>query len=81
MVSDLVNLVKERQDKQEARLDKLDLCLYGTDGRGGMAADISQIKQDIARATSIIRTFIAPLSIALITMGIGFALGRLGSVV
>jgi hypothetical protein len=74
--TELVNLIKERQDVQVTRLDKLELCLYGEDGRGGLCKDIADIKQGLSTATSFVRIFVAPVLVSVAALIIGLLIGR-----
>jgi hypothetical protein len=56
--------------------NKIDLALWGSDGRGGMVKDIGDMKKDVAVATSLLRSLVLPIVIPLAVGGIMYLLGK-----
>lgn len=61
---------RERHSVVDARVDKLELALFGKDGRGGMVQDISQIKSATGFLKSILVPIVTAALSAIITAGI-----------
>jgi hypothetical protein len=76
---DLLSSVAQKQENEVQRVDRLELCLYGTDGRGGLCKDIADIKQSLANATSFVRVFVAPIVVAVASVVIGYLVGHFGT--
>jgi hypothetical protein len=77
VVSTLVDLTKARVDIVECRMDRLELCLYGQDGRGGLCKDIAEIKRDLGAATSFLRIFVVPVIMVLVAGVIGYLVSKI----
>lgn len=67
---------RERHANENARVDRLELALFGKDGRGGMVADVTVIKTKLEVATSIFRTIVIPIGVPVILALIGFYIGK-----
>ena len=61
---------QERHGVTAARVDRLELALYGKDGRGGMVRDISEIKTQTRALKTVLVPLVASVLSALITAGI-----------
>lgn len=60
----------------DGRHTKIDLALFGADGRGGMVKDVADIKMKLEVTTSIMRTIVLPVLLPLMVGGIAFLIGR-----
>lgn len=60
------------------RHEKIELALWGKDGRGGMVKDIADVKMKLEVATGVIRTIVIPIVVPLVLAGIFYWLGKAG---
>jgi len=67
---------RERHGFEDKKIQKMELALFGEDGRGGMVADISEIKNKLTAATSILRSIVLPIVIPLIVGVIMYFVGK-----
>jgi len=67
---------EEKGNPGSLRVDKMELALFGKDGRGGVVSDISEIKSDIKVIKSW-SSFTKPLFVAIVTASIIYILTRI----
>jgi hypothetical protein len=49
------------------RHEKIELALFGKDGRHGMAAQVNNIENKLAAYTGIVRTVLVPIGVSVLT--------------
>ena len=57
---------RESRGRDQGWRDRIELALFGKDGRGGMVKDVGDIKSDLRAATGIVRTVIIPIVVPII---------------
>jgi len=67
---------KEKDNPGNSRVGKMELALFGEDGRGGIVSDISDIKADM-RVIKSWSGFTKPLFVAIVTASIICLLTRI----
>ena len=59
-----------------AKIDKIELAMFGENGRAGMVKDIAEIKKDLATAMGIVRSVLLPVALPLIVGVIMYLVGK-----
>jgi hypothetical protein len=57
---------QERRGRDQGWRDRMELAIFGKDGRGGMVRDVGDIKANLRSVTGIVRTVVIPIVVPII---------------